>query len=186
MPFYKAKHRYADVSARNIRPFAQLVRGKNVDEALEQLQFIHNRGARQLEAVIKSAIGNADDQGCKDLDELIVSECRVDDGPMFKRMQPRARGTAFTILRRLSHIVVTLADPESLGGADDEADDATETVTGPEAAATTHRGSRQPLLRSAVAIPLMVSWMHRLTSSSSSPSRRRRSISTCRWCSGSR
>jgi large subunit ribosomal protein L22 len=111
---YRAKHRYADVSSRKIRPFAQLVRGKNVDEALEALRFLPNRGARQLEAVIKSAIGNAEDQGCRNLEDLVVTECRVDGGPMYKRIRPRARGTAFMIKRRLSHIVVALTDLESL------------------------------------------------------------------------
>ena len=111
--FYKAKHRYSDVSARKMRPFAQLIRGKNVDEAIEQLRFLPNRGARMIEAVVKSAIGNAEDQGCRNLDDLVVTECRIDDGPMYKRMQPRARGTAFMIKRRLAHIVVTLTDMEA-------------------------------------------------------------------------
>src|SRR6478672_643714 len=114
---YRAKHRYADVSGRKIRPFAQLVRGKNVDVALEALRFLPNRGARQLEAVIKSAIGNAEDQGCRNLEDLVVTECRVDGGPMYKRIQPRARGTAFMIKKRLAHIVVALTDLEALEAA---------------------------------------------------------------------
>jgi large subunit ribosomal protein L22 len=120
--FYKAKHKYADTGARKMRPFAQLVRGKNVDEAIELLRFLPNRGARLIEAVIKSALGNAEDQGCRNLEDLVVTECRIDDGPMFKRIQPRARGTAFMIKRRLAHIVVTLTDVEAL-----EASLATET-----------------------------------------------------------
>jgi large subunit ribosomal protein L22 len=107
---YRAKHRYADVSARKIRPFAQLVRGKNVDEALEALRFVPNRGAKQLAEVLKSAVGNAEEQGCRNLDDLVVTEARVDGGPMFKRIRPRARGTAFGIKRRLAHIVVSLTD----------------------------------------------------------------------------
>ena len=110
---YKAKHRFADVSARKIRPFAQLIRGRNVDEALELLRFIHNRGAKHLQDVVKSALANADDRECPNLDELIVTEARVDGAPMFKRIQPRARGTAFAIKRRLAHIVVTLTDPNT-------------------------------------------------------------------------
>ncbi|MDB5313044.1 MAG: rplV [Gemmataceae bacterium] len=108
---YRAKHRYADTSARKIRPFTALIRGRNVDEALELLRFYHNRGAKLLEVVVRSALGNADDRECPDLDALVVTEARVDGGPMFKRMQPRARGTAFMIKRRLAHIVVTLSDP---------------------------------------------------------------------------
>lgn len=111
--FYKAKHRYSDVSARKMRPLAQLIRGRNVDEAIEQLRFLPNRGARLIEAVVKSAIGNAEDQGCRNLDDLVVTEVRIDDGPMFKRMQPRARGTAFMIKRRLAHIIVQLTDMDA-------------------------------------------------------------------------
>jgi large subunit ribosomal protein L22 len=84
-----------------------------VDEALQLLRFYHNRGAKQLEAVVKSALANADDQDCQNLDDLVITEARVDGGPMFKRIQPRARGTAFGIKRRLSHIVVTLTDPNT-------------------------------------------------------------------------
>jgi len=111
---YTAKHRYADVSARKIRPFANLVRGRNVDDALQLLRFYHNRGAKLLMAVIESAYGNADSLDCPEPDELVVAECRVDGAPMFKRIQPRARGTAFQIKRRMAHIIVALADPEEL------------------------------------------------------------------------
>jgi large subunit ribosomal protein L22 len=108
---YKAKHRFADVGPRKIRLFANLIRGKNVDEALQLLRFYPNRGAKLLLAVVQSAYGNADDQECPDPDGLVVSECRVDGAPTFKRIQPRARGTAFPIKRRMSHIIVTLSDP---------------------------------------------------------------------------
>jgi large subunit ribosomal protein L22 len=111
---YTAKHRFADVSARKIRLFADLVRGKNVDDALQLLRFYPNRGAKLLMAVIESAYGNAEDQECPDPDDLIVKECRVDGAPMFKRIQPRARGTAFQIKRRMSHIIVALVDAEDL------------------------------------------------------------------------
>jgi len=108
---YKAIHRYADTGPRKIRLFADLIRGRNVDEALQLLRFYHNRGARLMEEVVRSALGNADHLECPDLDSLVVSEARVDGAPTFKRMQPRARGTAFMIKRRLAHIHVTLSDP---------------------------------------------------------------------------
>jgi large subunit ribosomal protein L22 len=109
---YKAIHRYADMSARKIRPFAQLIRGRNADEALELLRFLPNKSARLLEAVLKSALGNAEDRGARDIDDLVVSESRVDGGPIMKRIMPRARGTAYPIKRRYSHIHVTLSDLE--------------------------------------------------------------------------
>src|SRR5437763_15562429 len=107
---YKAKHRYADMSARKVRPFAALIRGRRADEALESLRFLHNKSARLLEAVLRSALGNAEDRGARDIDDLVITESCVDDAPMVKRIQPRARGTAYPIKRRYSHIRVTLSD----------------------------------------------------------------------------
>jgi large subunit ribosomal protein L22 len=109
---YRAKHRYADMSARKIRPFAAMIRGKTADEALQMLRFLPNRSARLIEQVLRSALGNAEDRGARDIEELIVGESRVDDGPMLKRIQPRARGTAYPIKRRLAHIVIMLTDGE--------------------------------------------------------------------------
>jgi large subunit ribosomal protein L22 len=109
---YKAHHRFADMSARKMRPFATLIRGRRVDEALEALRFLPNKSARLLEAVLRSALGNAEDRGARDVDDLVVTEARIDGGPMVKRIQPRARGTAYVIRRRYSHIHVTLSDLE--------------------------------------------------------------------------
>jgi large subunit ribosomal protein L22 len=109
---YKAKHRFADMAARKIRPFAALIRGRSADEALELLRFLPNKSARLLEGVLRSALGNAEDKGARHLDELVVKEACVDGGPMMKRIMPRARGTAYPIKRRLAHIRVTLSDGE--------------------------------------------------------------------------
>lgn len=119
---YNAKHRFSDVAPRKMRPFATLVRGKNADEAIELLKFLPNRGARMIEAVIKSALGNAEDKGCRRLDDLVVTECRIDGAPMFKRIRPRARGTAFGIKRRMSHIIVALTDLDAVANAATPAD----------------------------------------------------------------
>lgn len=107
---FRATHRYADMSARKIRPFAALIRGRAVDEALQLLRFEPNRGARLVEQVLKSAMGNAADRGVRDPEDLVVLESRVDDGPMFKRIMPRARGTAYMILRRMAHIHVAIGE----------------------------------------------------------------------------
>jgi large subunit ribosomal protein L22 len=109
---YIATHRFADMSARKIRPFAALIRGRRADEALEKLRFLPNKSARLLEQVIKSALGNAEDRGARDIDDLVVSESRVDGGPMIKRIMPRARGSANVIKRRYSHIHITLSELE--------------------------------------------------------------------------
>ncbi|MEI7683661.1 MAG: 50S ribosomal protein L22 [Planctomycetota bacterium] len=110
MAEYKAVHRHSDMSARKIRPFASLIRGRNAEDALNLLRFYPNKSARLLEAVLKSALGNAEDRGNAEPLDLIVLESRIDGGPMMKRIQPRARGTAYPIKRRYSHIHVTLAE----------------------------------------------------------------------------
>jgi large subunit ribosomal protein L22 len=114
---YRASHRYADMSARKIRPFATLIRGRPADEALELLRFLPNKSARLLEQVLKSALGNAEDRGARNIEDLIVVESCVDGGPIMKRIMPRARGTAYPIKRRYSHIRVTLSDLEEPVGA---------------------------------------------------------------------
>lgn len=122
---YKAKHRFADVAPRKMRPLASMIRGMNVDEAIEALKFLPNRGARLIEAVVKSAVGNAEDQGVRNIEDLVVQEVRIDGGPMFKRIRPRARGTAFGIKRRLAHIVVTVVDQEAVDAANAPAPETT-------------------------------------------------------------
>jgi large subunit ribosomal protein L22 len=107
---YRAKQRYADMSARKIRPFATLIRGRVADEALEILRFYPNKAARLLEEVLKSALGNAEDRGAHDVDELVITESRVDGGPIMKRIMPRARGSAYPIKRRYAHVIIAVSD----------------------------------------------------------------------------
>src|ERR1700719_3742801 len=107
---YKATHRYADVAPRKLRPFATLIRNRSADEALELLRYLPNKSARLLEQVVKSALGNAEDRGARNIEDLIVSESRVDGGPIMKRIMERGRGTAYPIKRRYSHIHVVLWD----------------------------------------------------------------------------
>ena len=105
---YDAVHKFARISARKVRPIADMIRGKHADEALEILKYQPQRGARLLEKVLKSALGNAEDRRAPDVGNLVVVDARIDGGPMFKRIRPRARGMAFGILRRMSHIRVSL------------------------------------------------------------------------------
>ncbi|MFM7109364.1 MAG: 50S ribosomal protein L22 [Planctomycetaceae bacterium] len=105
---YTATHKYARISPRKVRALADLVRGKFADEALDILRFQPHRGARMLEKVIKSALGNAEHRQAPGLDDLVVVDARVDGGPMIKRIRPMSRGQAFGILRRTAHIKVAL------------------------------------------------------------------------------
>ena len=109
---YTATHRHARISARKVRPLADLIRGKAVDDALAILRYQPQRGARMLEKVIRSAMGNAQENAERpvNIENLVVVDCRVDGGPMFKRIRPVSRGMAYGIKRRMSHISVTLED----------------------------------------------------------------------------
>lgn len=111
---YTATHRFARISARKVRALADLIRGKHADEALEILKYQPQRGARLLEKVLKSALGNAEDLRAANVNNLVVIDARVDGGPMFKRIRPRARGMAFQIKRRMSHIQVAVEDADRL------------------------------------------------------------------------
>ena len=110
---FKATHRFARISARKVRPLADMIRGKQVDEALAILKYQPQRGAYLLEKVLRSALGNAQDpdqnRETVDVAGLFVSVAKVDGAPMFKRIRPGGRGQAFGILRRSSHIHVELA-----------------------------------------------------------------------------
>lgn len=105
---YTAVHRHARISAQKVRPLADLVRGKRVDDALAILKYQPNRGARMLEKVIQSAFANAEDRGAPNRAGLKVVEVKIDGGPMFKRVRPGARGMAHLIKKRFSHITVAV------------------------------------------------------------------------------
>jgi len=107
---YRATHRFARISPRKVRPLADLIRGKDADAALEALRFLPHRGARMLEKVLKSALGNAEDQDTSGAEGMIVVDARADLAARIKRIRPRARGMAYPILKRTSHIHVRLED----------------------------------------------------------------------------
>jgi large subunit ribosomal protein L22 len=113
---FKACHRFARISVRKLHPILTLIRGKYADDALDILRHLPHRGARMIEKVLQSAMANAEDRGYRNPGDLIVIDARGDGGPMFKRLMPRARGMAYTIRRRTSHITIGLADLEGILG----------------------------------------------------------------------
>ena len=103
-----ATHRFARMSATKIRRFAVLVQGMTVEQGINQLRYKHNRGAKLLEKVLKSAAANAEDQGSRNVGSMVIKSATVDGGPMYKRLFPRSRGQAAIMRSRFSHIKVTL------------------------------------------------------------------------------
>ncbi len=117
---YTAKHRFARISVRKLRPLLDLIRGKYADDAVDILKYMPHRGARMIERVLKSAMANAEDRGIRNVGDLVIVDARGDGGPMFKRLMPRARGMAYMIRRRSSHIEIGLTDLAALDEADGE------------------------------------------------------------------
>lgn len=105
-----AKHRFARISAQKARLVADQVRGKPVEQALRTLTFSPKAAARLVRKVLESAIANAENNEGADIDELKVARILVDEGPTMKRFQARAKGRGNQILKRTSHITVTVAD----------------------------------------------------------------------------
>lgn len=103
-----ARLRHLRVGPRKVRLVADLIRGKNVEEALNILQFVDKRSARPLAKLVKSAVANADEKPGVDVDRLYIKTLMVDGGPTIKRFRPRAMGRAAPILKRTSHVTVHL------------------------------------------------------------------------------
>ncbi|HET7370419.1 MAG TPA: 50S ribosomal protein L22 [Gammaproteobacteria bacterium] len=105
-----AQHKFARISAQKARLVADQVRGKPVEQALQTLTFSPKAAARLVKKVLESAIANAEHNEGADIDELKVSRIFVDEGPTMKRFRARAKGRGNQILKRTSHITVTVAD----------------------------------------------------------------------------
>ncbi|MEO1751575.1 MAG: 50S ribosomal protein L22 [Halothiobacillaceae bacterium] len=105
-----AVHKYAHVSPQKARLVADLVRGKHVAEALQILKFTNKKAAGLVRKVIESAIANAEHNAGADVDALRVAAICVDEGPVMKRLHARAKGRANRIVKRTSHIRVTVAE----------------------------------------------------------------------------
>jgi len=105
-----AKLRGARLSAQKARLVADMVRGKDVEQALDILQFSGKKGADIIKKVLESAIANAEHNDGADVDELKVSTIFVDEGLTMKRIKPRAKGRADRISKRTCHITVKVAE----------------------------------------------------------------------------
>lgn len=106
----RAKLRNATLSAQKGRLVADQVRGKSVEKALQILTFSQKKAAFIVKKVLESAIANAEHNEGADIDELKVSAITVDEGRIMKRMRARAKGRGNRILKRSSHITVTVSD----------------------------------------------------------------------------
>ena len=104
----EATLKYARISARKVKIVADLIRGKNVDEALAIVKFTPKASSDIIEKLLKSAIANAENNNGMNRDNLYIAECYANKGPTMKRVKPRAQGRAYRIEKRMSHITVVL------------------------------------------------------------------------------
>ncbi|MBN1292217.1 MAG: 50S ribosomal protein L22 [Candidatus Latescibacteria bacterium] len=111
-----AKARYVRGSARKMRQVMDIVRGKNVEDALNILRFTRKKSALALEKLLRSAVSNAMNiYGDKlpDPHDLTITEVKCDDGPMLKRISARAMGRAYRIRKRSCHMKIVVSSEES-------------------------------------------------------------------------
>ncbi|MFN0206425.1 MAG: 50S ribosomal protein L22 [Planctomycetota bacterium] len=113
MSSFQAHHNFARISARKARYVADLVRGRDVNAALDILTFTHRRGSAFLTRLLKSAISNATQDGQVNANRLFVSKLWIDGGPLIQggfRYNPGPMGRALPIRKRTSHIHIVLAE----------------------------------------------------------------------------
>lgn len=106
----KAIAKYVRMSPIKLKPITDMVRGKDLQEALKILKFTPGKGSELIEKVVMSAAANAENNHEMNPDNLYVAEVSANQGPTMKRWRAGARGGASRILKRSSHISVTLKE----------------------------------------------------------------------------
>ncbi len=108
----RAVAKYVRVSPQKCRLVADQVRRLSVGKALELLQFSPRKAAAPIRKTLESAIANAEHNQGLDIDELRVDTITIDEGPVMKRWRPRAKGRATPIIKKTSHITVSVSDEQ--------------------------------------------------------------------------
>lgn len=113
----RAEARYIRVSPQKARLVIDLIRGQKAGDAINILRSTNKRIAPTVEKVLRSAIANAENKSdAVDVDQLVVSEAYVNEGPRMKRIRPAPMGRAYRYQRRISHIVVAVAEKQEARG----------------------------------------------------------------------
>lgn len=106
----KAIARYVRIAPRKARLVVDLIRGKRVDEAFAILRHTPRAASPVLEKLLNSAVANAEHNYSLDVNNLVISDAFVNEGPIMKRFQPHAQGRAFRINKRTSHITLVVSE----------------------------------------------------------------------------
>ena len=109
----RATLKYSRISARKVKIVADLIRGKNVDEAVTIVKFTPKASSEILEKLLKSAIANAENNHDMKHENLYVAEIYANQGPTLKTIRPSAKGSAVRIRKRTTHITIVLKEKEA-------------------------------------------------------------------------
>ena len=109
----RATLKFARISSRKVKIVADLIRGKDVDEALAIMKFTPKASSEVLEKLLKSAIANAENNHDMKHENLYVADIFANQGPTLKRIRPAAKGSAVRIRKRTSHITIVLKEKEA-------------------------------------------------------------------------
>ncbi|MBD8033541.1 MULTISPECIES: 50S ribosomal protein L22 [Solibacillus] len=110
----KAIARTVRIAPRKVRLVVDLIRGKQIGEAVAILRHTPKAASPVVEKVLKSAVANAEHNYELDINNLVVSEIFVDEGPTLKRFRPRAQGRASAINKRTSHITIVVSEKKGV------------------------------------------------------------------------
>ena len=106
----KATLKYVRISSRKVKIVADLIRGKDVDEALAIVKFTPKAASEIIEKLLKSAIANAENNHNMRHENLYVAEIYANQGPTLKRIRPAAKGSAVRIRKRTSHVTIVIKE----------------------------------------------------------------------------
>ena len=110
VPSASATLKYARISSRKVKIVADLIRGKDVEEALAIVKFTPKASSEIIEKLLKSAIANAENNHGMKSNNLYVAEIYANQGPTLRRIRPAAKGSAVRIRKRTSHITIVLKE----------------------------------------------------------------------------
>jgi len=134
-----ARARYVRISPTKARRVIDMVRGLPTPDADAILRFAPQSAAEPVRKVLLSAVANAEHNDNLDRDALWISEAYVDEGPTYKRIQPRAMGRAFRVRKRTCHITIVVAERPAASAAKRSAASASQASRGARTGATTAR-----------------------------------------------
>ena len=110
VPSASATLKYARISSRKVKIVADLIRGKNAEDALAIVKFTPKASSEIIEKLLKSAIANAENNHGMKSNNLYVAEIYANQGPTLRRIRPAAKGSAVRIRKRTSHITIVLKE----------------------------------------------------------------------------